>query len=260
MQLTVEQIRDFHLNGFLAITEPITTAGEIAQVRDIYDDIFSRRAGRESGDQFDLAGTDEEGKQAALPQILNPSKYAPQLDEGQFLKTAQSIVKQLLGPEAGLGIGHAIFKPAGVGAATPWHQDEAYWDPTLDYVSVSVWMPLQEATIENGCLWFMPGSNRWPVVPHQSIGGDVRIHGLEIVDTSVLKDPVACPLPPGGVTIHLNKTAHYAGPNQSGIPRRALIMMGGLAARPYPVQRSFPWNEVKETAREERAKAVAGKA
>jgi len=253
MELTSEQIRQFHLDGFLRIEEPIASSAELEWLRGVYDELFSRRAGRESGDQFDLAGTDEEGKQAALPQILDPAKYAPELKEGKYLNVADGIVKQLLGPEATVAVGHAIFKPAGAGAPTPWHQDEAYWDPSLTYRSISVWMPLQEATVENGCLWFMPGSHRWPVVPHQSIGADVRVHGLEIVDTSVLKDPVACPLPPGGITIHLDRCAHYAGPNVSNIPRRALIMMGGLAAKPYPATRSFPWNEIKQTARSERA-------
>jgi hypothetical protein len=257
MKLTEDQIRRFHLDGFLRIAEPVSSPEELSWLRDVYDKLFSSRAGRESGDQFDLAGADEEGKTAALPQILNPAKYAPELNEGQYLKVVDAIVKQLLGPDVSVSVGHAIFKPAGAGAPTPWHQDEAYWDPSLTYESISLWMPLQEATVENGCLWFMPGSHRWPVVPHQSIGGDIRIHGLEMVDTTILKDAVACPLPPGGVTIHLDRCAHYAGPNVSDVPRRALIMTGGLPARPFPMQRSFPWNEIKQTARDERAAAKA---
>lgn len=259
MTLSVEQVRDFHLNGFLQITEPISSEQELANLRDIYDRMFSGRAGREKGDQFDLAGSDEEGKVASLPQILNPVQYAPELEKGAFVVVANSIVKQLLGGDANVGIAHAIFKPAGIGAPTPWHQDEAYWDPSQHYRTVSVWMPLQEATIENGCLWFMPGSQFWDVLPHRSIGGDVRVHGLEMVDTSVIESPVACPLPPGGITIHMNRTAHYAGPNVSGSPRRALIMMGGLPSTPFRGTRSFPWNELKETARQERAERSAAK-
>jgi hypothetical protein len=215
--------------------------------------MFSEKAGWNSGDQFDLAGTDEEGKSEALPQILNPAKYAPELNDGIFLITINEIVRQLLGDEASVGIAHAIFKPSGHGAATPWHQDEAYWDPAFQYKTISVWMPLQEATIENGCLWFVPGSHEWDVVPHQSIGGDVRVHGLEMVDTEPCKTAVACPLPAGGITIHRNRTAHYAGPNTSDIPRRALIMMGGLPQTDNPMKRVFHWNDVKETARAKRA-------
>lgn len=257
MQLSAEQVLSFHLNGYLSITEPITDEAELAWMRDVYDRIFSQRAGRDVGDQFDLAGSDEEGKAAALPQILNPAKYAPELKEGKYLQTLEAIAQQLFGPEAGVGIAHAIFKPAGIGAATPWHQDEAYWDPAWQYQNASIWMPLQEATVENGCLWFMPGSHEWPVVEHRPIGGDVRVHGLELLDLGLVKHGVPCPLPAGGVTIHRNRTAHYAGPNTSDVPRRALILGTGRPNTPYPGQREFPWNEVKHTAREERAKAAA---
>ena len=257
MLLSVEQIRSFHLNGFLSITEPVTSDEEIAWMREVYDRMFAQKAGWDSGDQFDLAGTDEKGKQEALPQMLNPAKYAPELNDGKFLPVIQDIVHQLLGPEAGVGIAHAIFKPSGHGAATPWHQDEAYWDPAFQYKTISVWMPLQPATVENGCLWFVPASHEWEVLPHQSIGGDIRVHGLEMVDTSVCKSAVACPLPPGGITIHRNRTAHYAGPNTSDIPRRALIMMGGLPQTDYPGTRTFPWNQMKQTARAEREAATS---
>ena len=257
MTLTTDQIRFFHLNGFLAITDPITDDAELAWMREVYDRIFAERAGRESGDQFDLGGTDEDGKTEALPQILNPAKYAPELKDGKYLAVATEIVRQLLGPEVSAGVAHAIFKPAGHGAPTPWHQDEASWDPQWQYTNVSIWMPLQEATLENGCLWFMPGSHEWDVQPHQSINGDARIHGLEMMDTAFAKDAIACPLPAGGITIHRNRTAHYAGPNTSEIPRRALILGAGLPNKPRQgAPRRFPWNEIKETPREARAKAA----
>jgi len=256
MTLTTDQIRFFHLNGFLSIPEPITSETELAWMRAAYDRIFAEKAGRDEGNQFDLGGIDDDPEAANLPQILNPAKYAPELKDGAYIATATEIVRQLLGPEVSAGIAHAIFKPAGHGAATPWHQDEAYWDPQWQYKNVSIWMPLQEATVENGCLWFMPGSHEWPILEHRSIGGDPRIHGLEVVDTSVLVEPVACPLPAGGITIHRNRTAHYAGPNTSAVPRRALILGAGLPNKPYPgPARRFPWNDIKATPREARAKA-----
>jgi hypothetical protein len=251
--LTPTHIRSFFLDGFLVIKEPVASPTELAWLREVYDGLFAKRAGREVGDQFDLAGADDDPDAASLPQILNPAKYAPELANGEYLKVVDAIVKQLLGPSVDANVAHAIFKPAGHGAATPWHQDEAYWAPERLYCSVSVWMPLQEATLENGCLWFLPGSHRWPVMPHQSIGGDSRIHGLELLNADALTGAVAAPLPAGGITIHLNRTAHYAGPNSSNIPRRALIMSAGLPEIPYPEERAFPWNEIKHTARSDRA-------
>ena len=55
--LTEAQIAFYHENGYLAI-EAITTPEEIAKLRVVYDQLFDRKAGREEGNQFDLAGTD----------------------------------------------------------------------------------------------------------------------------------------------------------------------------------------------------------
>lgn len=249
--LTEDQIDFYHREGYLVL-DAIATPEEVAWLREIYDRLFEARAGRETGDQFDLAGTDEEGRPAALPQILNPSKYAPELRQGLYRANALAIARQLLGADAAPLGEHAIFKPARTGAETPWHQDEAYWDPNLDYESLSVWIPLQEATLENGCMQFVPGSHLQPVAAHHTINHDPRIHGLE-VDTVDVSTAVACPIPAGGATIHHNRTLHYTGANRSDIPRRAYILIFGNKPTQRAGARDFPWNQQKETARQQRA-------
>jgi ectoine hydroxylase-related dioxygenase (phytanoyl-CoA dioxygenase family) len=258
LRLTDDQIRFYRDNGFLAVTEPLTTTEEIDRLAAIYDDLFKRRAGRETGDQFDLAGTDEEGKEEALPQILGPSRYAPELTQGLLFANAQALAKQLLGEEAAFGGDHAIFKPAGTGAPTPWHQDEAYWDEALKYNSLSIWIPLQEATVENGCMQFIPGSHKWEVQTHHSIGNDPRIHGLEIEMEIDQSKAVSCPLPPGGATFHDSRTLHYTGANQTQTPRRAYILGFGTAAVKLDQPRDFYWNKIKQTARAARAAGAEG--
>lgn len=253
--LTPEQIDFFHANGFLSL-DAITTPDEVARMRAAYDRIFQQRAGREEGNQFDLAGADEEGKEAALPQILGPRKYAPELADTLYETNAHAIAEQLLGPDAHFTGDHAIFKPARSGAPTPWHQDEAYWDPSTNYNSLSFWMPLQEATLENGCMQFIPGSHNQEIVPHRSIGGDTRVHGLEIVEDVDTSQAVACPVPAGGVTIHGSRTMHGTGANTSDVPRRALILGFGAPSTPRTDGRRFPWNEAKRTAREQRRQAA----
>lgn len=256
VSLTEEQIRFYHEQGYLSIPN-IMPLDEVEWMREIYDRLFIEMPGREKGDSFDLAGLDEADKPAVLPQILGPAHYAPDLLESQLHVNVDHVVKQLLGAEAVSGDAHMIFKPAKIGAATPWHQDEAYWDPALNYTSLSVWVPLQEALVENGCMWFVPKSHRLEVMDHQSIGGDVRIHALEVLGADV-SQAVACPLPAGGATFHTSRTLHYTGPNTSDIPRRAYILGGGLAATPRTDGRRFLWNEIKQTQREARAKESSG--
>ncbi len=253
--LTDAEIRQFHSTGFLAIPA-LTTPEDVERLRESYDRIFRERAGRGVGDQFDLAGTDEEGKQASLPQILHPAAYAPEMNESTLLANARFVARQLLGPAATCEFAHAIFKPAGTGAETPWHQDAAYWDPGFRYTSVSIWVPLQEATAENGCMEFVPGSHLLDVLPHRSINNDPRIHGLELHPSEIQRCSAAvrCPLPPGGATFHGPYMLHHTGPNRSLIPRRALILNAGLP----PIRRTeplrFPWMEQKQTLRAERAR------
>ncbi|SRR5581483_5589285 len=250
MQLTKDQIEFYENNGYLVLRS-LVKPDEIVWLREIYDRLFAERAGRERGEQFDLAGPDEEGVEAKLPQILNPSRYAPEIQNGRFQAAAFAIVRQLLGETAEMLGDHAIFKPARTGVETPWHQDEAYWDPQFEYNSLSIWIPLQEATIQNGCMWFVPGSHRSDILIHRSIGNDPRVHGLEIVGRT-FPDAVACPISAGDCTVHHNRTIHYTGPNVSDVPRRALILGGGTPPKRLNFERRFPWNEIKVAPRQMR--------
>ncbi len=260
--LTQNQLDFYAREGYLAL-EPLTTPEEVVWLREIYDRLFSQRAGWERGDQFDLGGVDDETKEPVLPQILSPTKYAPELNDAQLLVNAKRVIQQILGSdEATCSFAHFIYKPAKFGAATPWHQDSAYWNAQYDHRTLSVWVPLQEATLANGCMQFVPKSQQaHAIYKHQSINNDPRIHGLEFVPEELhrVKDAVACPLAPGGATVHGGYTFHYTGPNKSDVPRRAMILMGGLPALKRSVPVDVPWMTAKQTARAERAKAAEGK-
>ena len=253
MKLTTNQIRSFHNSGFLAVTDPVLDDPEIERLRTLYDSMFAERAGRADASQFDLAGADEYDQPAVISQILHPHRYCPAL-RGDYVDIIHHVAQQLLGSGTTTDVFHAILKPAWRGAPTSWHQDEAYWMPDKLYRSISIWMPLQEVNEKNGCLWFNNGSHEWEVLEHRSIGNNPTIHRLELVDESVVRDAVACPLPAGGFTIHRNRTAHYAGPNVMGTPRRALVLSSTLPPRPYPAPRRFRWNEQRNTRRKEHSR------
>jgi ectoine hydroxylase-related dioxygenase (phytanoyl-CoA dioxygenase family) len=255
--LSQEQIDFFHREGYLALPA-ITTVEEVVQLQGIYDRLFSTKAGRAEGDHLDLVTTDEDDQEEVLPQILNPSKYAPELVDTLFRANATAIAKQLLGPEARFAGDHAIRKPPYSGVETPWHQDEAYWNPEMEFNSLSIWIPLQEATLQNGCMQFVPGSHRQEVLPHHPIGNDPAVIGLEVDDAATLsQQAVACELPPGGATIHHSRTLHYTGANSSSQPRRAYILAFGTPPKPLATPRDFYWlaqQKTKWQERRERAK------
>lgn len=104
--------------------------------------------------------------------------------------------------------------------ALPWHQDEAYWDRSFKYRATSCWMPLDPATVESGCMSFIPGSHLSGVREHTKTGGDYVGHvvSVEGIDSALA---IAVPVPAGGAVFHHCRTLHSSGPNRSARVRRA---------------------------------------
>ncbi|MFZ9683481.1 MAG: phytanoyl-CoA dioxygenase family protein, partial [Cephaloticoccus sp.] len=248
-RLTPEQVAFYQEQGYLAI-DAIMPAEEIAVVKAIYDRLFTPEAGSDA-DLYDLNGAREKGKTTSIPQILNPAKYAPELLATQMVANLKSIMQQLHGAETKMMGDHAINKPPHNAAATPWHQDEAYWNPAKEYSSLSIWIPLQPATKENGCMHFVPGSHLSEIVPHRPIGDNPLTPGLEVEPGAFdFSGAVACELPAGGATIHHGRTLHYTPPNNSDDYRRAYIAMGSAFEKTRAVPRKFPWQERQRAAQE----------
>lgn len=256
LQVSAERTSFFHREGYLTL-DALTTPDELAWLREVYDRLFREQVGRKEGAHLDLAGTDEDGQQAALPQIMNPARFVPELEHTQYRKNALAVARQLFGPSARYRGEHMIYKPPHHGAATPWHQDQAYHHPGFVYRQVNVWMPLQEATVENGCMQYVPRSHAgFGVLPHHHIGHDPRIHGLEVdAPERCFERAVACPVPAGGAALHHSYLLHYAGPNRSPIPRRAYILTFALEPEPRAVPLELPWQQESKTARQQREKA-----
>ena len=249
VELTPEQIAEFHERGFLSIPN-ISPPAEVELLRGIFDRLFEQKAGRAEGAQFDMVThDDDDAALQALPAIINPVNFAPELRATIFRTNAAAIARQLLGPQASAAFEQAILKPPRYGAATPWHQDEATRvDANFEYEQLSIWMPLQEATLANGCMQYIAGTNKGDVLPHRSPKSDPKIHAIECAGGFDPADATPCPLPPGGATIHHGRTLHYAGPNASDIPRRAYILAFEIPPKPSHRQRNFYWNQEKQTA------------
>jgi ectoine hydroxylase-related dioxygenase (phytanoyl-CoA dioxygenase family) len=253
-RLGEKQLIALRLDGFLLV-EGLTSAEEIASLRAPFDRMFSERRGWDAGDLFDMVGTDAPEQGLALPQLVRPSRYEPLLRQSKLAASARSIAEQILGPKVENDLEHAISKPPFAGAATPWHQDDAFHRKGSGVPeSISIWMPLQDVTLENGCMQYIRGSNLGPLYPHRSPRNDPRIHGLETVSPPDLTNCIAVPVRAGDAVIHLSRTLHGAGVNTSDQPRRAYVL--GFSVRAHRnriLMRDHPWNLEKQTAREQRA-------
>jgi len=245
--LTDEQIASFHENGFLSIPA-VTTAEEVARLIPLYDRMFGERAGYAEGNFFDFAGKDDHAP--SLPQILMPSKYEPALKASLIYRNCAAMAVQLLGPQAVFVFDHAMFKPPG-GGPTPWHQDQAFWRVGGEYRTISFWTPLQAVDRENGCLKFIPKSNRGPLHEHRPLDDDPRKHGLEAIGVAD-EAAVYCPLAAGGATVHHWLTCHGADANRTSAGRRAYVIGFGIKADGPLIAREYSWNRRKVTDRDRR--------
>jgi ectoine hydroxylase-related dioxygenase (phytanoyl-CoA dioxygenase family) len=228
--LTDEQVAQFHSEGFIAL-QPITTAEDIAYIGELLDGLFARFDELPPDMALDLGDVKNHKGVQRTPQINDAVRFEPRLKDTLYYKNAFAIARQLLGPNCGMRWDHTILKPPQNGKETPWHQDMAYpmrngGNPNNAHPGCNFWMPLQDATVESGCMQFIPRSHLGNFREHYPVGHDEKVHTLMTDDVDPSK-AIACPLPAGGVTIHTPKTLHYTGPNSLNKPRRTWILFFG---------------------------------
>jgi hypothetical protein len=251
MNLDPEKVDRFERDGFLAFDTGLSQR-QVAQIRETLLRLHNKNAGFHEGALFDAMGVDDGKGPKRFPQILHPRSFAPELLETDFFRIAHGIAEQLLGGEVRFKADISLMKPAQIGEATPWHQDEAFQDPAFEYREISFWLALQPTDESNSCMAYVPGSHKGPVLPHGFPGGDSRIHALECSGTFDLQKAVSCPLPAGGCVIHTQRTVHGAGPNVSDGDRMAYVLIFDLVPTPAMVPRAFPWRALHQTARAQR--------
>ena len=212
---------DLFRDGFASISR-ITDPSDIEYIRTEILPLLSDRGVqdhnvRNIGDVATDAGT--------ILVIVSPSTLRPRLLQSLFFQRALQISRAVLGSSARLRFDLFITKPPRNTAATDWHQDGAYQRLTRSPRRLHWWLPLQAVNMDNGCMHFVPRSHLGPILPHMP--RSPAAHALK-TDMPANTVPVACPLDVGGVTIHLPKTLHYAGPNNSDTPRHAWAAQIGI--------------------------------
>ena len=128
------------------------------------------------------------------------------------------IVLPLLGPgDARLYWEQAVAKPPRARTELPWHQDNGY-TPLIPEEYVTCWLALDDARVDNGCIWVLPGSHCNGTVPHHSGAGPFRV-GHDGDDKGV-----AVPVRRGDVLVFSSLIMHRSGPNTTDEHRRAWII------------------------------------
>jgi phytanoyl-CoA hydroxylase len=236
LQLYPEQIAQFHADGYLAFMD-VLSAAEVEQAKGALSEIVHTLAHNKNahiqgsfwqlpdsnlGVQFEPgyapSNTADAELELKVRKLMWFCDYQPHLE---YLSTAHSrvrgVVQSLLGPEPILFQDMALVKPPFIGSEKPWHQDDAYFSVTpLDAV-LGVWIALDDATVENGCMHAVRGGHRDGPRRHFH-GRDCEIIEDRIDATRV----VPIPLPAGGAMFFSGLLPHQTPPNASPQRRRAL--------------------------------------
>lgn len=116
-----------------------------------------------------------------------------------------------------------VWKSGDKSFGTPWHCDSAYWKNTRH--KLSVWIPLDDATAQNGTLKVIPGAHKqeW-----QHGAGDLATTNNEFVNTiSSLPENApgeqVCEIPAGSLLVFSDRLPHASCPNTAGLDRYAII-------------------------------------
>lgn len=116
-------------------------------------------------------------------------------------------------------------KPAFHGGVVAWHQDYSYWTRTGPIQHLTCWTALDDATTENGCLYYVPGSHKWALLKKPELAGEMD--GLMQFLTDDQKadfTTVPVELKAGYATFHHPLMVHGSHENRSHRSRRAFVL------------------------------------
>jgi ectoine hydroxylase-related dioxygenase (phytanoyl-CoA dioxygenase family) len=236
MGLTAEQVAAFREEGVL-IAENVLTDADLAPVIAEYEEWIERRARAlaEEGKLTDLHADAPFARRAALlyaqtPDIIQDMDIMTVCGTATFAflrnRRLLDAVESLIGPEITCNpIQHIRAKPpaasSGEGAGyfnVPWHQDSGVtWEEADATDIITCWLPLVDATVENGCMEVMPGAWKGGYLQHQAEGGTTIRPELR---PDIAPRPV--PVRKGGVIFMHRLTPHRSTPNYSDQVRWSL--------------------------------------
>lgn len=127
------------------------------------------------------------------------------------------VVEAILGPDILIYSAEFFIKEPQTRHVVSMHQDLTYWGLGAIDGMVTAWLALSPATVESGCMDFVRGSHKNPILPHEDTfdPDNLLSRGQEIrVD---IADEDKCPivLAPGEMSLHHGLTIHGSGPNTS---------------------------------------------
>ena len=210
--VTPAQARAYDENGFFVMEDAVdpetiaTLADAIAPFdKEVLDFLETQPEGR-----FDIAGLD------TVSIAIHIAPRAAVLGEFCASPLFADLCHDLIGPDARLYWEQSVFKQPHSTEPILWHQDNGY-----TYVEpqayLTCWVALTDATLDNGCVWVLPGVHRRGTVAHERTP----------IGYQCCADPpdaVAVPVEAGSIVVFSSLTPHATGYNGTDAVRKAYIL------------------------------------
>ncbi len=220
-ELTQEQLTSYQENGFL-IVEDFLSPDELATWRDAVDEAVYGRgktklAGREGEEQWQAGDSYYD---SVFVQRINLWQDNEKVRKLMLDPELGKMVATMAGVD-GIRIWHdqALIKQPWANP-TGWHLDNPYWS-FHSHDAISLWVALDDATLQNGCLYYLPGTHKSATYDNVGIGqniGDI----FRVYPQWAKIMPVPAVMKAGSCGFHNGLVAHGAGANMSPGWRRAM--------------------------------------
>ncbi len=220
--ITEEHVEFYRDRGYLSVQNAFSQEEIDAALAGLLDLIDGANPDF-TGVQFEaeardlLPTTPREQKQDLVRKLMSFVDHDPRLNAIGAHPNLLNVVSRLIDAPPLLFQDQALLKPPLIGREKPWHQDNAFFNLSMVAPVVGVWIAIDEAVPENGCMHVIPGSHLSGPVPH------FQRRDWQICDTEVaLADVISAPLKPGGCLFFHGLLHHGTPASRSSHRRRAL--------------------------------------
>jgi ectoine hydroxylase-related dioxygenase (phytanoyl-CoA dioxygenase family) len=222
-RLTDQQISDFDRQGYLAGVK-VLSDGQIETLREELIELM-----KESHPAhhlfYEFHTNESQDQSTALFHALGAWRATPAFHDILWNPAVVMAMSQLLRGPIRLWHDQLFCKPAKHGGVVAWHQDYSYWTRTLPMAHLTCWIGLDDSTRKNGCLYYVPGSHRWNLLPRTGLTGDMdEIMTVLTPEQKREFRPVPIELKRGECSFHHPLMVHGSYANYSDKPRCATLV------------------------------------
>jgi ectoine hydroxylase-related dioxygenase (phytanoyl-CoA dioxygenase family) len=218
--ITDSQAKDYQENGFLIVRNFLSEAEREEMITAVSDTVKKMGKRRIAGNNAAETEDEDNYYDSVFLQRLNLWKINPVIKKFFTDAGLGAAVSKLAGTDK-MRVWHdQTLQKMAWGNPTAWHLDNPYWS-FHSRQAISIWIALDDATIQNGCLYYLPGSHKISTFENSSI--DQNIAGLfKIYPEFKTIEAVPAEMKAGDAGFHNGLTAHGAGPNMTPYSRRAM--------------------------------------